>query len=1485
MAVWSGKIELSNLSLDVAAVNAELARQAREAPNLAIPLRVVEGRFDTLRVEVPWARITSRPVVVKAAGLKITVEPHSHLSGKQPDDEGGSDTDGTGALTPEARRKLSQRAKDTRAQNLKFADETRKRANDFRKLAALDSSDADGAPSRAAAAFSAAGRNGAGSEIEGSTFAGRLVRRIAENLQLDVESVNVTLRGCGCSAGVVLGSLSLFTTDANGKRTFVDRGLDNPNDVKGRKFSDSFLYKELQIQGLGVYCDEDEVSPLERMQQRLNAPPSDHSYILSPLSFVSRLRRSDMLRCVDFPKYLVVSELKTLSVVLSRSQLDLTRRIAGSIAAKKDVLRPLFPEYRPCLPIRKGTAKEWWRYAFRCIGRLNRRRCWAEFFIAFQKRKKYIALYKRFAHHASCPWLTKLTIAERAEMDRIQQDHSISSVGIMCWRNIADAQVERERQKHEESSVAQRGGRNQQEGVHPYGQRNNPWASVFGRAGDRDGANTTAASNANTARSSSNSSVGRESDKDEAPPIELSAEEMQELEAIGLNTSEEASALSADSILCNINFTLGSFRVNLVSYGLQALTSLQMGTVSMEFEAMADGSFQSNLTMASLTVDDMVTARSLFPCVVRSLQAPSAETGSSNKGTLQHALDFSYQKSKTGDQYFVLRMVAYEIVASSLLLKEISDFFSVRALGSRGSGFKTPQKRNPILQESMTGSVDLFYDADFGESDILSPSVASMQSSPRSGDVADMKRGNAQQHSTTAAMSERLTMALADAWRSKTRGKTSWAIDVDIHAPIIVVPESCTDREAPVLIFDLGSFHFVYGKSEENPGVRRWFNDNPIQIGGGASAIDHCSLDVHELTFLLSKAGSWAALSNSTHVVSAAEEGSAQVATTTVIEPVSLSLNIGIEGNHLSLDKSRKCVFGVLPDISIQISPSSVASIFRTYSKWDAFLNTLTESADPGKSTGSKQFATLIEEVAEDEEEDTCNDDGIQILAANEDKNESTSHNQISTTASPGGSSFPIHTERQIDHNSTGRKTTEEDPLEYVYLSLALRKLSAKLVLDNTKGLEAHLVSVVVSSAISSNGASTNRCRMGWFWLLDSLHADYPREQRILAHSLLPRPASEYSRESAYTILRDLEEEGVFSDGYSGSSDLADISITRSVSGLAEALSVDATFTSLFLNWNPRAVKTILSRSSSLLALSSQSSAGSSTGRAGQRILDGRRGNESVTHTSGDCTLTLGCRLFLKARMSSFNISLNSAIDDLPLYTLTMADAKLDATIDDLKAAPTDQSIDATFVVGDIKMGTSAIGRALDEYTTIIGLASGQSTSLLTVKYEQGDDALKSRVLKDDDLDKSSFSAVADVTISPIRFVYIQAQILTLTEYVTVSCLGKRNFCASNGFHNQQYLTFFFLFSLSSICRKAYSVPCLQGWPHLLQLLLLKWSKLPRKTKISCSRFAQLVWTLSYLRQQDLRISSPLKRATSMCSTLHWQTTREAKQSVTSPKL
>ena len=80
VAVWSGKIELQSLQLDIHAVNSELSRRAQLAPNLACPFKVIEGRFDKVQLDVPWARLTSRPVVFRASGLWVYVEPHDFLA-------------------------------------------------------------------------------------------------------------------------------------------------------------------------------------------------------------------------------------------------------------------------------------------------------------------------------------------------------------------------------------------------------------------------------------------------------------------------------------------------------------------------------------------------------------------------------------------------------------------------------------------------------------------------------------------------------------------------------------------------------------------------------------------------------------------------------------------------------------------------------------------------------------------------------------------------------------------------------------------------------------------------------------------------------------------------------------------------------------------------------------------------------------------------------------------------------------------------------------------------------------------------------------------------------------------------------------------------------------------------------------------------------------------------------------------------------------
>eukprot|EP00956_Cyclotella_meneghiniana_P019104 scaffold32476_cov68-Cyclotella_meneghiniana.AAC.1 len=239
------------------------------------------------------------------------------------------------------------------------------------------------------------------SSSSSSSFTSRLVRRIVENLQFEIEDVHISIRGCGVSAGIVLGSLSLVTTDSNGVRSFVDRQTSSSKADPGS----SFLYKELLISGLGIYLqhsdDEALMNMMHQQQQQQTTTPRQHGrqmkYVLSPLSFQAKLRQSDLDKCVDFPKYLVHSKLSSLSIKLSRTQLELGHRLAMAVKPHNRGIRPLFPEYRPLVsPI--DDPKQWWKYAVRCIGRLNRRRSWMEFYLAFQKRKLYVELYKRYAH-------------------------------------------------------------------------------------------------------------------------------------------------------------------------------------------------------------------------------------------------------------------------------------------------------------------------------------------------------------------------------------------------------------------------------------------------------------------------------------------------------------------------------------------------------------------------------------------------------------------------------------------------------------------------------------------------------------------------------------------------------------------------------------------------------------------------------------------------------------------------------------------------------------------------------------------------------------------------------------------------------------------------------------------------------------------------------------------------------------------------------
>ena len=1129
VAVWAGKIQLQSLKLDVAAVNRELARQAAEAPNLALPFRIVEGSFESLQVDVPWARITSKPVVLRAKGLEVTIEPFDHLnvhananananasngvgvgegdSPKKKKARGGAhNSSGSGNASAAGTEKGAQspseysseamndkRMSDERLQALELAEEARIRMNTIRQLGDLDEDDdpdaymsSDDKADQVRNSSSSAG------------FKARLVRRVIENLQLEIEDINFQLKGAGCDIGASIEKFSIFTTDILGKKSFIDRATNSKNVLK------SFLYKALELQGLAVYCDEDKRSLVQPAYLAQPYQPMDLSdrygktYILEPLSFSAKLRQSDCITCIDFPKFLLSAELPTVSFRLTRTQLELMHRIGNEINEKKHVARPLFPEYRPDVPITRKTAKLWWKYAVRSIGRISRRRSWTEFHIAYRKRKVYIDLYKRMLYSAECSWLKPVTISDRAEMDQIERDKSISTQGVMAWRNIADAQVHLEMKKYEEREESKRSARKDT----PKKKSGTFRSMLFGKKED-------------------DRSLLHEGGMDmHDPPIVLSTAEMRELDSLALESATADVAISSDSMLCDVSFEMGSFHVELVTFASAPLVSLEMGKVLSYFKANADGSFNSTFSLSSLDVRDRITHNSLFPVVIRSLQSSEHDP---NFETFKNAVEIKLSKAKNGDQHLEAKMVSYEIVACDVLIRALKRFATI-GKDNEGDILRKTLKVNPMLQYSVTGGADLFYDASeqYGNSTVLASAILQ--------DIDELATSLAIQTAVQSTSKEpskvrdKFSSAFADAWKSKLEKETVWSVQIDLHAPILVLPKSCTDPLATTLVVDLGTFQMTYGKTL-SPSVNKWFSGESDSMHSDMK-IDHCSLEMEHFSLVLSKAGKkdWLQARNA--------DTPKTVESESIIDPVTLKLDIGLENGG----KERKCMFGNLEQISLTISHSQVVKAVSLLSFWSDTLQSLSGERD----------SRIGVDIMEDDRE-------MQSLSSPSAKTKESSTLKVQ------------------------RKVVKE--YDVVHFSLTLQEFKAKIVNEKNESVEAYLLSATASSTKCSDDSSFLHLQMGHFWILDHLKGDFPRKQRLVLHSLLPRPPSEYAEGHKYNLLESFlcgDENG------NDITSLADIKIRKSSLGQNGMMmdnpfsledketpmtTIDAKFSTLYLHW------------------------------------------------------------------------------------------------------------------------------------------------------------------------------------------------------------------------------------------------------------------------------------------------------------------------------
>jgi vacuolar protein sorting-associated protein 13A/C len=1089
VAVWAGKIELNSLKLDVEAVNRELARQAAEAPNLAIPFRVVSGSFKHLCVDVPWARITSRPVVMRLEGLDAIVEPYDHLAAKygrsantsesklyglreeeqsastEPKLYGYHDEEHSASTTTPSKKKKKKNKGDERMITVSLAEEGRQRAITMKQLADIET---EGPLS----GFEVDKSEQKRSSSKG--FKARLVRRIIENLQVDIDGVKLEMRGKGCIAGILLDHFSIVTTDKYGNRNFVDRAT-NSCDVEK-----SFIYKVLQLQGLGIYCDEENNYSKQKagsnnyMPLEINAR-GERNFILSPFSFEAKLRQSDCLKCIDFPKYHLSTKLPSVEIQLSRTQLEMVNKISRDLAAKQHVSRPLFPEYRPEEPLNGKNAKLWWKYALRAVGRITRKRSWTEFYIAFEKRKTYIPLYKRSVSR-NCSWIIPLNEEEELMMKNIEMDKTIGVQGLMSWRSIAEGQIDLERKKYEAKEAV----------------RNNAKSTPkkrFGLFGSK--------------AYESSDDLGHLSDDDDDSPITLSISEMKDLEKIGREEHEVDNELTSDSILCDVNFHLGSFGIELTTFASRPLASFQMGTLSSSFKANNDGSFVSDFQMSSFNISDRITCNTLFPYVVRSLEHPKS---SNQTDELQHAFGFKLTKAKNGDQSLDARLVSFEIIACDVFIKECKRFVTFSH-----EDFSSNTAKNPTLEFSVSGGADLFYDANDPMMTLNAPSI-------NGSDIFDYRS-----HSNRSKVSDKVATAFNDAWKSKLERKIAWQIQLDVRAPVIVLPQTCVDPMATVLVADLGNFLFEYGGRKVEKDVRKWFESDGVEED---VSIDRCSLQLNDFTFLIGKAG------NKDWLKSDATDLPSKIKSEAIIEPTNFGIDIGIENGG----GQRICLFGVLPSISLKIAYSQIERILSVISFWSNLAKYISNSED------NLLISSASDEIDEEDQDEAVDND----IERNVNKDE------------------------ELKKGGSGDK----------FLSFALQKLSLQITNDEDESIETHFISVETTYRQSSDGLTSVRMRMGCFWILDHLNSTFVREQRLFAHSTLPKSASFYAK-NGYEILRDLEEEGVFEDSTKINS-LADVTLTnapcianslKDVSIIADharnypVTKIDAEFSTLLIHW------------------------------------------------------------------------------------------------------------------------------------------------------------------------------------------------------------------------------------------------------------------------------------------------------------------------------
>ena len=872
VSIFSGKLQLTDVEVDAEHINKVLSGMGEPSSFF----QVLDGTVNSVEVHVPWVNMYSKSVTVKVKGVRVRARKrNANPSGEEHAQRGGKG----------------------RQANLERMEGERLKYNliAFNPLTASESEE----------------------EMD-EGFGARLIRRIVENVYVELSDVRVDVKcdvKCGNSDNndnndnsndqgltLKLDSAGLYTTDEMYVARYVTRDDDGGKGAGGEQGE---FFKVFKVDGFAVDVDAAPSSSSSSSSPSQSLPSSS---VLSPINFSTKLRYVPASlaasKSSDTPSYTLCSNLDSVDLALSEEQLSVLKALSSAspetgtdAASSSSRMTPLYPEHRPVERPADAPAK-WWKYALRSVGRLTRRRSWAEYALAVRRRREYMQAWKccRYSKRgeegegsAACkkgdydypklilpsPFLPVLSSSRILTLSEVHADPCIPPRTVMSWRTLAEEEYALENEEYVKKFG--KGGGNKAGGDEVGGLMD--W--FFGERNPESDVKSAASLEEEDMSQFQNSLKSLRSSLMSTSSYAASAPEV---------------ATASTGLLSRAKFTLTSMSVNLVN-----VAKLDVTSVSLAHESTVEGGHD-------------------VACEIRrvALQDGSGVGGDEDAFNRIVSVDLSSETDKS----FSLRLSkseAGDFTVSGTLMQFaiVPKVEFVQSLLSYLNGKNTSVIGNAVESDNV---YDSFYDANDGRN--ISASMycpkESLRLLPEKKPTTEAIMDYASDFVSTT--SSAVSSALSDAWVSKVKTNTKWRVDLDIRAPTFIMPETPSDPETTVLIVDFGHLRVRTTDAQKSNVISGWFR----QYNVSPDSLDNWEADLTKLRVLTTSASSYR---SSTSISQAS----------TIVPPISFSLIAGVEKAVGSA--SLTCVCGTLPCFSLTASPKSIKAIMSLAEKWSDTFN------------------------------------------------------------------------------------------------------------------------------------------------------------------------------------------------------------------------------------------------------------------------------------------------------------------------------------------------------------------------------------------------------------------------------------------------------------------------------------------------------------------------------------------------------------------